>query len=401
MRSHSVTETAQTSGESVLGIEWVRPGPTNGFLEQRTANWVSAAVLSGYFLIAVAYVWEGSPGTARALLALAAMSGIFVCQLCTCLPGARPAGRRWRLGLFAVQTLLTYLPVLRLSQSWLCTLGFLAGSALLVLPELSSLPVFVTVVLSTDGLEYWSGRHGGADLVVTTVTTAVTGLVVFGQSRIAAQFTEMQHRRAEAARMAVEEERQRFSRDLHDLLGYSLSTITLKCALAQRALPPQSSRAAQELTEVQQLSRQVMADVRAVSHRYRRLSLSSESESAQRLLTQAGVTVSTQVNCPQLSPEADTLLSTVLRESVTNMLWHSRLRRCTVEAVQRDGLVRLTVANDGVDTAPSVPGGSGSGLGNLRARVEGRGGRFTARRRPDGWFELTAELDLTPVPQGA
>jgi two-component system sensor histidine kinase DesK len=382
----------------VLGIEWVRPGLLSRTHRLTTPSCVSAAVLSGYFLVAVSYVWENEPRTARGMVALAAMAGIFVCQLCASFPRFRPTGRHTRLGLFAVQALLTYLPFLRLYQSWLCTLGFLAGSALLVLPELSSLPVFLTVVLSTDGLEYWAGVRNMAEVVATTVTTAVTGLVLFGQSRLVAELAEMQRCRAEAARLAVEQERRRFSQDLHDLLGYSLSTITLKCALAQRVLPPESSRAERELTEVQQLSRQVLADVRTVSHGYRRLSLAAESEAAERLLTQAGVSVRTHVDCPHLPWEADTVLSTVLRESVTNMVRHARLRHCTVEAVRTEDRVRLTIANDGVRANPLAGRVAGCGLSNLRARVEERGGRFGVRARPDGWFELTAELDLVPVP---
>lgn len=381
----------------MLGIERVRPVLVGGSHRHRTADHVSAAVLSGYFLVAVSYVWENEPRTARGTVAFAAMAGIFVCQLCAFFPRLRPGGRRARLTLFAVQAVLTYLPFLRLYQSWLCTLGFLAGSALLVLPELTALPVFVTVVLSTEVLEYGAHRHSGAEMIAATVTTALTGLVLFGQSKLTTDLADLRRRRAEAARLAVEQERRRVSRDLHDLLGYSLSTITLKCTLAQRVLPPESSRAEQELTEVLQLSRQVLADVRTVSHGYRPLSLVSEARTAERLLTGAGVAVRSRVDCPRIPPDADTVLSTVLRESVTNMMRHSRLRHCTFEAVRTADGVRLTVANDGVCRTPVTGWGFGCGLSNLRARVEDRGGRFAVRARPDGWFELTAELDLPPT----
>ena len=101
--------------------------------------------------------------------------------------------------------------------------------------------------------------------------------------------------------------------------------------------------------------------------------------------------VTRRVACVRLAQQADTVLATVLREAVTNVLRHSRATRCTIEVTQLDGVVRLSLVNDGVDPAYRDPSPhSGSGLGNLRARIESVGGRLESGRGDDGTFRLMA-----------
>jgi two-component system, NarL family, sensor histidine kinase DesK len=376
-------------------------------LAPRLAVVITAVVLLGYFSVAVTYVVDAHPSakalnTALRMLTLLPVLGVLLAlQLAHSFPGLAPwlrGTRRWTLGL---QALLTFLPFAIFKNAWLGMPGFLAGSALLVLPRAAAWLAFGAIMASTNVLLFRVG-FGWGEVAYTTVSTALTGLVVFGLSRLTGLVAEVSRSRAELARLAVAQERLRFSRDLHDLLGYSLSTITLKCELVHRLVPQQNSRAQRELAEILQTSRQALADVRAVASGYRKMSLAAEARTAQSMLAAVGISTTTRIDCGELPERVDTVLASVLREGLTNVLRHSRADHCTIDACRSERVVRLTLANDGVgrtstilhaDRADSADGGSG--IGNLNVRVEKLGGRLRAGVRDDGWFELRVELEAS------
>ncbi|WP_431044310.1 sensor histidine kinase [Streptomyces sp. P1-3] len=373
-------------------------------LAPRMAVIITAVVLLGYFTVAITYVVDAHP-SAKALDAallmltlLPALAVLLALQLAHSFPGLAPrlsGARHWTLGL---QALLTFLPFAVFKHAWLGTPGFLAGSALLVLRSPLSWIAFGGIMATTDVLLFQVG-FGWGEVAYTTVSTALTGLVVFGLSRLTGLVSEVYRSRAELARLAIAQERLRFARDVHDLLGYSLSTITLKCELVHRLVPEENSRARQELREILETSRQALADVRTVARGYRRMSLTAEAGTAQSMLAAVGIHTTARLECGELPNLVDTVLASVLREGLTNVLRHSKAEHCTIEALREDGTVRLTLANDGVGRPSTILradcADGGSGLGNLTARVEHLGGRLSAGVRPDGWFELTAELDPT------
>ncbi|GAA3036294.1 hypothetical protein GCM10020000_12370 [Streptomyces olivoverticillatus] len=219
------------------------------------------------------------------------------------------------------------------------------------------------------------------------------GLVVYGLSLLSQVIRELHDTRSELARMAVAQERLRFARDLHDLLGYSLSSITLKSELIRRLIPTQPQQAVEEVAEVLTISRQSLADVRTVASGYREMSLEQEIASARSVLTAAEVDVRAEVTLHPVSSEVDTVLATVLREAVTNVLRHSRADRCVITVARADhGRVRLSVVNDGADPAHRDASlDSGSGLGNLAARLQAVGGRLTFHHTDSCTFRLEAE----------
>ncbi|MDW6062571.1 histidine kinase [Streptomyces sp. FXJ1.4098] len=211
-------------------------------LAPRLAVVITAVVLVGYFCVAVTYVVDARPsGRAldAALLMLAllpVLAALLGLQLTHSFPGLAPrlsGARHWTL---ALQALLTFLPFAVFKHAWLGMPGFLAGSSLLVLPPPLSWVAFAAIMGCTDVLLFQVG-FGWGEVAYTTVSTALTGLVVFGLSRLSGLVAEVSRSRAELARLAVAQERLRFARDLHDLLGYSLSTITLKCELVHRLVP--------------------------------------------------------------------------------------------------------------------------------------------------------------------
>lgn len=376
-------------------------------LAPRMAVAITAVVLLGYFSVAITYAVDARPSAQlleAALMTLALLPALVILlalQLAHSFPGLAPrlsGARHWTLGL---QALLTFLPFAVFKHAWLGMPGFLAGSALLVLRAPFSWLAFGAIMVCTDVLLFQVG-FGWGEVAYTSVSTALTGLVVYGLSRLTGLVSEVYRSRAELARLAVDQERLRFARDLHDLLGYSLSTVTLKCELVHRLLPEQNSRAHQELTEILETSRQALADVRSVARGYRRMSLTAEVRTARSMLAAVGIRTSVRLECPELPELVDTVLASVLREGLTNVLRHSKAENCTVEAVCTGRTVRLVLANDGVGKPSTILAADGddgadggSGLGNLGVRVGQLGGRLSAGvRAADGWFELTAELRL-------
>ncbi|MGW7484224.1 sensor histidine kinase [Nonomuraea muscovyensis] len=146
------------------------------------------------------------------------------------------------------------------------------------------------------------------------------------------------------------------------------------------------------------MTERAMEDLRTVSGRHGELSLTAEAESARALLSTAGVEVELDLGHDALGRDVETTLGVVLREAVTNVLRHSSARRCVIMTSVRDGLVRLSVRNDGVRSAKGRHGSAG--IGNLTTRLAALDGRLDVTHE-DGWFELTAEaptLTWAPVP---
>jgi two-component system sensor histidine kinase DesK len=222
-------------------------------------------------------------------------------------------------------------------------------------------------------------------------------LWIFGLARLAQLIRFIHATRTELAELAIVNERMRFARDLHDLLGYSLSSITLKSELTRRLVGSNPGRARDELAQVIDIARQALADVRTVASGYRTMSLEKEASSVSALLAEAGISAQVSVDCGALDERVDTVLATVLREAVTNLLRHSAVRNCVVEARVAGDTVSLKVANDGVPrSAPS--GRRGGGLDNLSTRLLAIGGRLTAKVTDNGWFSVLAEAPVTAAP---
>jgi two-component system sensor histidine kinase DesK len=290
----------------------------------------------------------------------------------------------------AVQAALVYLPLLHLGQAWTGQPGFLAGSVLLLLPARRAWVVFGLIVASMAVVQdLLTGKP--FDIAYTAIATVITGLVVYGLTRLATLVIELQQARTELARMAVAQERLRFARDLHDLLGYSLSAITLKSELTHRLMVKQPERAQEELSAVLDISRRALADVRSVASGYRELSLDAEAESVRSVLEAADLDVHMSIDYGHLPVPVSTMLATVLREGVTNMLRHSKAEWCEITVRQASGQVSMDMVNDGVSAARADPARhGGTGIQNLSVRVASLGGRLTAGVEAGDRFRLHA-----------
>ncbi|WP_172803232.1 sensor histidine kinase [Alloactinosynnema sp. L-07] len=302
-------------------------------------------------------------------------------------PGARFTTVK-KYAVIAVQAVLVYLPYALFPHAWVSAPGLLAGTMLFLLRPALGWVGFVAVVVSVPiAQQGFEGELVG--IVFNVGATVITGFVTYGLTWMARAVSELRAARRELAEAAVAEERMRFARDLHDLLGLSLSAITLKTELTQRLMKVDPARARTELMEIVGISRLALADVRLVASGYRDLSLNEESRSAESVLAAADVDVRMDLHYGELPVEVRTVLATVLREGVTNVLRHSKGARCEISVRQHENMVVLEIVNDGVGEA-ETGAGSGNGIRNLSDRVAMVGGKLTAGLDSDGSFRLRA-----------
>nr|WP_239062821.1 histidine kinase [Streptomyces sp. SID13031] len=280
-------------------------------------------------------------------------------------------------------------PLALYGPAWTGLQGFLVGDALLVLRPLAGWLVFGVIALA-NGLVQYEVSSEPLQAIYIVDLTAVIGLVVFGLSRLRSLVKELDDTRSHLAGLAVARERLRFARDLHDLLGFSLSAITLKAELTHRLMTTLPARARHELTEILEVSRQALVDVRSVAASYRELSLSDSLAAARSLLVAADIKVTITGDPGFLPPQTRTVLSTVLREGITNLLRHSSATSCHLTITRSADHISLDLLNNGV---PLTELGTGQGTGNLKTRVEGLGGTFSAGREGD-LYRLHAVLPL-------
>lgn len=361
----------------------------------RLAMGVVTAVFLSIAFIGFLHVLVLRESVGTVALSLACIAALMVIQLRWY---ARDAARLRSPAGYAIlcaQVCLVYLPMLVFGQAWVGMPGFLAGSVLLMFRPVVAWTSFGVIVTSVAAAQ-WSLSSAPVDVLFTTVFTLATGLVVYGLSRLATLVVEVQTTRAEIARMAVLGERLRFSRDLHDLLGYSLSVITLKIELTHRLMEKNPREAADQLLEILEISRLALSDARTVASGYRELSLEEECRSAVSVLAAADIVVQLDSDHTDVPVQASTVLATVLREGVTNLLRHSKSKHCEITIRQTQDHASIEIVNDDLQPQPRNSedrGLGGRGLSNLSVRAKEIGGSVTVVREL-GTFRLRAEVPL-------
>ncbi|TQS21789.1 hypothetical protein FLX08_11060 [Microbispora hainanensis] len=205
---------------------------------------------------------------------------------------------------------------------------------------------------------------------------------------------ELARTREALAVAAVSAERLRFSRDLHDLLGHTLSMVVVKAEAVRRLAPRDTEAAVRHAADIEAIGRQALTEVREAVTGYRDASLAFELDSARAALDAAGIDCVVNESGPALSWETDMLLSWVVREGITNVVRHSGARRCVITLRRDRDPVLVEISDDGPDDGDgddTTGGKDGSGLRGLRERLAVAGGRLTTVRTPRG-FVLTAEI---------
>ena len=304
-----------------------------------------AAAVAGYAVrVAFAVCWLALPvlvkeGATRWFWVLyAVLFGLFLAEL----PFARTAA-------FTLCVFITIITVARLGRRSVPVVAVLALGALLVPVSIPS----------------WHVSLAGAFGTVTPVAIPVVAVAMFAVMQVIRGNLALAEARAELARLSAENERIRIARDLHDLLGHSLTTITVKAGLARRLGAADPSRAVEQIAEVETLSRRALADVRAAVSNYRDVTLSGELARGRELLHAAGITADLPPAADVVDPRCQELFGWTVREGLTNVIRHSRASACTVRLSASS--VEVTDNGTGMGAPP------GNGLRGLRERAAAAG----------------------------
>ncbi|MFI6094623.1 sensor histidine kinase [Lentzea sp. NPDC051213] len=214
---------------------------------------------------------------------------------------------------------------------------------------------------------------------------AAVGLTIIAMAGLPTWFANLLEQaragREARAELAVSEERLRFARDVHDLLGHRLTVIALKAELAGRLADTDPARSASEAFEAQRLASSALEEVRDAVHGYRAVDLPEQLEAVRSVLQEAGIRCS--ITDVPVHGENATQLALALREACTNVLRHSTATWCMIDLVEQDGEIRMTVTNDGA----GKPFHEGNGIRGMSERLAVAGGRVSADHS-DGDFTL-------------
>ncbi len=255
-----------------------------------------------------------------------------------------------------------------------------------LVPVLFALGAFMVVSGALLGYDW-------ADLGFLSFLTVALGFTMLAFRRLIATVIELRNARAEVARLATSDERLRISRDVHDILGHSLSVIALKAQVARRLMQSDPDAAAAAIGDVETVARESLVEVRGMVTGYRQRSLADELQGARDVLDAAGIDFAITRGTGVPPAPVDSLLAWTVREGVTNVLRHSRAHHCEISLSSSDTGFTVAIVDDGVGGVASA---GGTGLHGLRERVGAAGGRVDAGPGEGGGFRLQAY-----VPQAA
>ena len=234
-----------------------------------------------------------------------------------------------------------------------------------------------------------------ASALIQGLSVSIIGVTVFAMTALRRTNVKLHAARQELAMLAVADERNRIARDLHDVLGHSLSLIAIKSELAGRLLPAEPDRARVEIADVERVARDALASVRETVGGYRRPTLDAELASAKEVLDASGIDSTIDHEVGPLPASQDVVLAWAVREAVTNVVRHSAAHHATIRTVRHGEQAELEVLDDGAPSAPSAGSGDGTGLEGLRERLERVGGRLDAGPGAAGGYRVVATVPVT------
>lgn len=342
-----------------------------------------------------------TPGLAAAGLAVFVALYTTVVWTAFCWPTDDPAepGRpsRLRLGVLAALAVLGVALAIWFSgasSNWLTVLLYVGVSGGATLPkQVWGVRWLVATVLTLVAVGALRNVSGDA-VVAMALTTALAGVVIIMFRRMTDLIDHLRRTQAELAEVAVREERLRFSRDLHDLLGHTLSLIVVKAELLRRSIPRDPDAAVDEAGEIEDVGRRALTDVREAVTGYRDLSFAEELDSARKALTDLGIDVTvrtTGTRTTSLPEPADSLFGWVIREATTNIVRHSDAGRCDIVVERKNGSATLEVRDNGrAAQMPSI----GEGLRGMTERLAAAGGHLEAGRSKNGGWRVVASFPV-------
>jgi two-component system sensor histidine kinase DesK len=371
-----------STGEAfpTLGGEPIR----NTLLQRGARKWYFGALFGVAWLGFTAYNFFQSTTDVPMRILAVALLVVFASAVVVAVPIAwwLPVNRRlWvAAALFALSFILWPILGFGVSQTWIFV-GIVTGMSLFTM-RVSWLAIAVVTVLVVI-FQYLEGERGES-LVWLPAIVASMSMMMTGFSRQIAAINQLRATQHELARLAVAEERGRVARDIHDILGHSLTAITVRAELAGILIDADdAAKAGVEIAAVEELARGALADVRSTVGGYRGVNVVSELANAKSILASAGIEADLPNTVDDLPTQYRELAGWVVREGVTNVVRHSGAQRCRI----RIGPESIEVADDG--RGPGGNNTSGNGLRGLGERVEAIGGRLTVGRSDLGGFALT------------
>jgi two-component system sensor histidine kinase DesK len=374
----------QSRGES-LWVRWLMPVlavlwlgelvvPVSDVLRSQLDSWSIALALVGAGVFVAAYVWVA----ADAVRLGSGVTGPPHSQFWTWLPPA-------------ILAVLATLLAATGGAAWLVLFIFAAVACGLRLPTrdaawaIAGLTLLAGCIGWLEGLSPADLAQGGLLIAGIGASVAIVGYTV----RVT---RELRQARADVARLAITEERLRLARDLHDLLGHSLSLVALKCDLAEHLVDAAPERARGEIREAASVTRQALREVRDTVAGFRRPTLAGELSAAREMLAAAGIGCHVDADGLDVPSHLEPALAWAVREGVTNVIRHSRAQRCVVELRRDAESIRLDIVDDG-DGASNLTAG-GNGLRGLAERLAAVGGGCDAHAGDPRGFRLSAWVPL-------
>lgn len=255
-----------------------------------------------------------------------------------------------------------------------------------------AVPLVLVAALTSGGIDLARGA-GPLQATGDVLNDSIVGLAAVAGRLLIEANQQLSLAREQIARLAVGEERLRFARDLHDLLGHSLLVIALKSELAGRLIKRSPGLAEHEVEDIENVARDALREVREAVAGYRQPTLKAELAGAREAMTAAGIECHVDAEVPGLPPAVEAVLAWTVREGATNVMRHSRATHCSIRVAQKDGRATVDVVDDGRGGTPQP----GSGLRGLDERVRERGGSLTAEPLPHEGFRLRVTLPLPQV----
>ncbi|MEH0111313.1 histidine kinase [Tersicoccus sp. MR15.9] len=384
-----------------VDVERVERG---GWLTARSARrgWMIGSVSSGGAWLLGAVGRAGLDGTPGGLLQLAHAVIFLAAYVAVPLISARVASRwRWPLAALVVLLFLPFPWALPSVAGWMVVY---AVGAIVAQPHPTRAGVGVTLAGTVAAFALQVPvADGPTDLIGAPVLVLAIGLVFVSVQRQVEGQIRLRSAQAGLASAALEGERLRVARDVHDILGHSLTVITVKAQLAGRLIELDPARAATEIAELEALSRAALADVRATVTGFRSVTVVSELAASASALHAAGIVAELPTAADDVAEPARELFGWALREAVTNIVRHSRAQRCRVVLQPR----RIRIEDDGVGprdaghgtagSAASAGAGelarpAGNGLRGLAERADAVGATLTLGRSPLGGYLVEVSL---------
>jgi two-component system sensor histidine kinase DesK len=375
------------------GASPVSTAPANIVKGRLKWAWLWSAIWLVYLAQPIQTAWHRDSPALRALgTAAVGLFGVLFAAFWGMRP-PRQRGweipRRFRLGVLAVQVVLIGSAVPAVGEDalgmllYVAVTGFFAVS-LRYATAISGSAILLALVLP----HVVPGWEPDYNLVFGIFAASVA---MWGILQIVERNFQLAAAHSEIARLAVADERNRFARDLHDLLGHSLTVITVKAELAGRLVRLAPERAEAEVAELEGIARGALRDVRDAVAGYREVVLAEELASARTVLSAAGIEAELPDRVDQVPADPRELFGWAVREGVTNVVRHSSAKRCRIRVTRNeveitdDGRGPSRVAADGL-AAP------GHGLAGLRERAEDVGGSLSVGRSPEGGFALSVRV---------